>query len=380
MRLLGRLLRRPASFGRCSRNRGWDEPSHPCIVGDDWDDQHEQCYALCTPYCLRHNYCYDDAAKEDSAYAPDLESACPGGDVRASDGVACEDVAIPGLVARLGRYRAARVCAPRNATGPLPLHVLAHGDGGGGALLGAYDALAEQIAAAGFVVAAYASCSFDAECDNGETSWLEILKTLAHLADDARVDAGRGFSASGHSTGARAALMVAAARDDPGAYAAPPELRAALANVRAVVGDHPDPMRDPARDPNVTAWRAGAISRTPAMLVTGAWDLAEPVGSVWDDFVDVTGDKVFLDVARATHMGYRSPVTTHPEGAWIAAFLAYYVRGDAAAGAAVFGGGPASLSRAALVAARTARNAGTNPPFLACRDKSATPPDLARFC
>ncbi|KAH8083923.1 hypothetical protein JL720_8164 [Aureococcus anophagefferens] len=240
--------------------------------GDDWDDEHEQCYALCTPYCLRHNYCYDDAAKEDSAYAPDLERV-PRGDVRAS--AASPARAWPsGLVARLGRYRAARVCAPRNATGPLrstcsPTATAA------AARCSEPTTLAEQIAAARLRRRAYASCSFDAECDNGEASWLEILKTLAHLADDARVDAGAASRRA--ATARRAALMVAAARDDPDAYAAPPELRAALANVRAVVGDHPDPMRDPARDPNVTAWRAGAISRTPAMLVTGAWDLAEPV-------------------------------------------------------------------------------------------------------
>ena len=69
---------------------------------------------------------------------------------------------------------------------------------------------------AGFVVAEYYSCGLDWACGiKGDEDFLEMLKIAASMRDSANenVDFNYGISASGHSSGARAALMIAAARD-----------------------------------------------------------------------------------------------------------------------------------------------------------------------
>ena len=44
---------------------------------DDWDDQQQACYHQCVPYCVRANLCNNRTAQDQSADAPDLDSACP---------------------------------------------------------------------------------------------------------------------------------------------------------------------------------------------------------------------------------------------------------------------------------------------------------------
>jgi predicted dienelactone hydrolase len=178
-------------------------------------------------------------------------------------GVRCDTLPIPSLVATFKAFRAARVCAPADG-GAYPLHVLAHGNGGGGPMAVAYHSLQEQLASHGFVVALYLSCAWDSECANGEASFLEVLKTIEALlhapsaaAWEPRILPGAPFTASGHSTGARAVLMLAALRDSPaflqntslGAQVTQAH-RQLLRNLTAVVADHADPMADPQQDPD----------------------------------------------------------------------------------------------------------------------------------
>ena len=165
----------------------------------DWDDQEAQCYDDCVPYCLRMEYCHNVTDQDRAAYASDLDEACPPAStaVPKASTVTCVDVAIPSLVAYLRRNRFARVCRPDGASA-LPLHVWGHGDEGGGPLLGSYEGVLREIASYGFVVAAYASCDWDGECENGGTSFREMLKVALHLEanNTFRVDFGAPLSAT----------------------------------------------------------------------------------------------------------------------------------------------------------------------------------------
>lgn len=63
-------------------------------------------------------------------------------------------------------------------------------------------------------VVAPLSCSYDRFCDNGETSYLEILKTMVYLENNKHYlnsypfDFEKPYTIGGHSTGARAAMMI----------------------------------------------------------------------------------------------------------------------------------------------------------------------------
>jgi hypothetical protein len=105
------------------------------------------------------------------------------------------DVPIPTLKQSQSKYRMARVCQPTSSSRPkvskdplrFPLHIWAHGNGGGGRFLAAYDSLQEQIASYGFVVAAFASCWFDSACDQGESQWLETVKTIQYFEENSQI-------------------------------------------------------------------------------------------------------------------------------------------------------------------------------------------------
>ena len=182
--------------------------------------------------------------------------------------VTCTTLSIPTLE---GDSKSALICYPTTAlataaTAALsaapkayPLHVFAHGNGGGSVMVHAYTPLLKELASFGFVVAAYESCPIDSHCYNGESQFIEAIKTMRFFVDNpaavpaAPVNLSLPFSVSGHSTGARAALMLAAAADDPaylanmsGTAAGIPRLnasdRAILGRIASVVGDHPDPM------------------------------------------------------------------------------------------------------------------------------------------
>ena len=171
-------------------------------------------------------------------------------------------------------------------------------------------ALACASCASRLVVAAWASCDADSTCDNGEASFLEAVKTLQFLEQHPRtapIDFSLGYSASGHSTGARVVLMLAAIVDSPAylattkyAPALTPGVRASLSKIRAVVADHADPMYDQTQKPDLDNWN---VTKMPVMIVTGTEDYLEPELSGWRDFKLLrTKDKVYVNIANATHL------------------------------------------------------------------------------
>jgi len=282
---------------------------------------------------------------------------------------------------------------------PFPASRRAHGNGGGGSFLAAYDSLQEQIASYGFVVAAFASCWFDSACDQGESQWLETVKTIQYLEENntvgaiSSIDFSKPFSVSGHSTGARDALMLAAIRDTPAYLASDPKLsalltpavRAIIDRIQCVVADHPDPMLGPRsarQNPDIPHWN---VTSTPVMVVTGSFDYIEPRLSAWLDFASMsTPNKLYLNIRRATHMYARSPIIGHPEGPWIAHYLRYYLLGDRESAGLLFGNQTKSLQNTpGLVETnKSARNQGqTEVGFLACRQGAPpVPAAFARWC
>ena len=159
---------------------------------------------------------------------------------------------MPDLTSPLDYYKKTKVCYPDDDQ-PYPLHFFAHGDFGGGSFIFAYGGLIADIVSQGFVVATYLSCSVDQFCDNGQSSFLEVLKAMDYLETehgwwDTHIDFTAGYTASGHSTGGRAVLMLAALKDNPTHYlqdvpAIASQItatqRAGLEKFVAFVGDHP---------------------------------------------------------------------------------------------------------------------------------------------
>mmetsp|Transcript_19125 Transcript_19125/g.49433 ORF Transcript_19125/g.49433 Transcript_19125/m.49433 type:complete len:393 (-) Transcript_19125:210-1388(-) len=301
--------------------------------------------------------------------------------------VRCKTVPVPGLTEFVPLFRAARICYPK-ANGTFPLHLFAHGDWGGGAFfwLG-YAGLQEQLASYGFVVPAYLSCWFDAECSNGQASFLEALKTITFLErhpNVAPVDWTKPYSASGHSTGARAVLMLAALRDNPAfldnttfASEVTPDMRTALVKLKGVIADHPDPMYDEKQNPDIPNFR---ITETPVFVITGSGDWIEPNGSAWRDFQMISSrDKVFINVHGAGHM---EPNLYHSEGPFVAFFARAFALGDVSARAKIYGEGADSLQRTLELAHAGDYNSGADKvAFLACsRDKTAVPHGFASYC
>lgn len=188
-------------------------------------------------------------------------------------------------------------------------------------------------------------------------------------------------------------LMLAAARDDPDYLRSVDYIhlterhRRILRKIVAVAADHPDPMYDPALNPDVDRY---GITRTPTMIVTGTRDvspLGEPVGSAWGNFVGLDGleDRVFLNVAGVTHA---QPVVSHGEARYIAYFSRFHVLGDESAGRMVYGEADGSLfdlwKRGEFVAGVGGRNnggGGKEVGFLACGGMGENVPgQLGKYC
>jgi hypothetical protein len=308
------------------------------------------------------------------------------------EAVICETIAIPTLTAPIARFRSAVVCYPNENGNVYPLHLLAHGDFGGGGDLFSYQGLQKQIAGYGFVVVAWASCSADVFCDNGEGSFLEAIKTIQFFeAEQNRkltpIDFDSAYSASGHSTGARVVLMLAAIIDTPAylsgtKYAAnlTDEVRASLSKIRAVVADHPDPMSDDTQYPDLSHFN---ITKTPVMIITGTNDRIEPLLSGWDNFKLLqTPNKVFMNIANATHL---QPIEAHKEGPYLSFFSQYFALANITAAGMIYGDGPGSLlarSHEHFTAQPGERNTGDGKVgFVACgAGHPAVPASSASYC
>ena len=259
--------------------------------------------------------------------------------------VTCSDEQIPTLE---GWYKKAKICCPKADKGAdgtfvnkYPLTVYQHGDTGGGAALFAYDGLFNAMAAEGVCVVAPYSCPFDYFCSNGETSYLEVLKSLAYIEKnkDSLVtkypfDLEAPYVVGGHSTGARVALMIGALIDSYESPTVPPlylrysnhgqgltpELYNILPKIKAVVGDHPDPMSDPKQNPDIENYK---IDKTPVFIITGTEDTLEPKGSGWLDFLEITSPtRIFVDVNKRGHL---EPNNSHDEAIPIINFYKAFV-------------------------------------------------------
>jgi hypothetical protein len=312
----------------------------------------------------------------------------------ASNGtVTCETINIPALKAPLERYRSAVLCYPTpssDAQTKYPLHLLAHGDLGGGGALTTYLPLQKQIAEFGFVVAAWASCSADSLCDNGAASFMEAIKTLQFLEQNPTkvpIDFNSAYSASGHSTGARVVLMLAAIVDSPGylsdtkyAVDLTKDVRTSLSKIRAVVADHADPMYDPKQNPDIPEWN---VTKMPVMIITGTNDRLEPLMSGWKDFSMLqTPNKVFVNIANATHL---QPIENHHEGPYLSFFSQYFALSNTTAGDMIYGDVPGSLesrSHTHFTAMPGERNTGDGKVgFVACSSsRPAMPLQYASYC
>ena len=300
--------------------------------------------------------------------------------------VVCSTVNVGTLTAILPRYRAVRLCWPAakassttlGANQRWPLHVFAHGDFAGAFLASGYFALQERIAAQGFAVAMYLSCAFSPlQCEGGRSSFFEVLNVFTHLEarrgwwDDV-IDPSRPWSASGHSTGGRAVLMIAALKDEPryleGTGLAPritPAHWAALGKLGAVAATHPDEMMlSLAVNPDVGRWK-GAIRSTAVMVITGTADWVEPPGSAWRAFEAVAStDKLFVNLQNATHM---TPQRDASEGCFIGAFAQRFALGNLSAEPLLYGDGPGSLVAELPVARGEGPNQGAgNLGMVAC--------------
>ena len=308
--------------------------------------------------------------------------------------VTCKDVTINTLQGWL--YRKARVCYPDVSDGSIfPLHLFAHGDGlGGGNFISTYDGLQEQLAGFGFVVAGYLSCSSDDDCDNGESSFLEALKTVEYLEQNSAVvpvNLSSPYTVSGHSTGARVAMMLAAMRDSPKylnqtkyGKAISDSMRSSIAKMVAFVGDHTDPMYSglyqnqwQTVNPDLLNYN---ISKSAVFLITGSKDMTEPEDSSWHNFQMIrTQDKIHLNIKGDNHMEVSKG---HHEGPWIAYFCRCHALGDIAARDKIYGTQPDALVNYNRTAPSGAYNNGkADVSFLACSSESLTvPKKLSGHC
>ena len=231
---------------------------------------------------------------------------------------------------------------------------------------------------------------------DGAGSYLELLKTAAFLRNSSswssRIDFSRNYSVSGHSTGARSVLQLAALKDTrasymsqlPGASLLTPTLQRELWQIGAVISNHPDSMYNPKYNPDLAHY---AVFETPVFIITGSADTTiEERGSAWRDFSMLqTPDKVFVDVKGADHS---EPIEGHRMGDFIAAYSRLYALGDSSSSPAIFGTGPKSIRGSIAIAGPSDPNTGGGGPggnqsfgYLGCRKGSpSVPAGLDGYC
>lgn len=310
--------------------------------------------------------------------------------------VKCQNVYMPELTAPTFFYRYSRICYPDDGK-KYPLHLFGHGDFGGGPFSFAYHGLINDIASRGFVVSMYLSCAIDQMCDDGNGSFLEILKSMSFLETNTgwwnnKIDFDAGYSASGHSTGGRAVLMLAGLIDSPTKYLATTkyasmitnEQRKSIQKFQAIIGDHPDPVYLPGFNPDVDNY---VVDKTPVMIVTGSEDHIEPELSAWKDFETITSlSKVYVDMLGTGHLG---PLLGHKEGPYIAYFSQCYIKGIgndvAAKGCAnIYSDSvPDAMRKVLKISTISDRNTGDGRVgYLGCRgdDQGDVPVKFTEFC
>ena len=254
-----------------------------------------------------------------------------------------------------------------------------------------YTSFLKSLAGFGFVVVGYEACPIDSGCHNGETQFLSLVSTIQHLEQDRTsalpIDFTCHYSASGHSTGARAVLMLAAARDNPEYLKNVPYVTLTpldydtIAKVHAVVADHPDPMMDAKQNPDISQYN---ISTTPTFLITGTLDVIEPTLSAWTDFQMMGNlkEKIFLNIQNATHL---NPIFHHPGVPFIAYFCQYHALYNSTAGDLMYNNASSkSLYRQPFLAPTGgARNNGGDHgevSFLACSKNKTLPSQFQKYC
>lgn len=281
-----------------------------------------------------------------------------------TSGVLCRFEYVPVLTALISTDKAVRLCWPTtdNERKLWPLHLLLHGDFGGGLFSFPYYGLQEHIASQGFAVAFPLSCAWSPfECNGGNGAFVDVLQLLCwfeaqsdhwwHRVIDSRVP----YTATGHSTGGRAVLMLAALRDSPEYLANSPELtgqitskhRAALQKLVAVAGYHADDMLLPSYNPDVEGYRTTA---TAVFILTGSRDTIEPNRSGWHDFAALeTPDKIFVDVQGAGHLAPLHPAA-HLAAPFLAAFAKCFALREETSCELLFGSGPRAMASVLHVA------------------------------
>jgi len=311
---------------------------------------------------------------------------------------------MPELISPLKIFRKSRICYPDDGSSnkKYPLHFFGHGDFGGGPFSFAYDGLLKDIASQGLVVSMYLSCAIDQECDDGNGSFMEILKSMTFLETNHgwwndKIDFDIGYSASGHSTGGRAVLMLAALIDNPTKYLAntkyasliTSQQRTSIQKFQAIIGDHPDPI-DASDNGNGLGYLDNFIvDKTPVMIVTGSSDHIEPELSAWNDFKNITTPtKVYVNMLGVGHLG---PLLKHEEGPYIAYFSQCYItnlNGDGTSSSSkaacqnIYGdSGPDAMVNTLSIATAGDRNTGDSKiGFLGCQGGVGVPVEFTKYC
>lgn len=331
------------------------------------------------------------------------------GESTAANGVICDFVPVPRLHGD-GRHDV-RMCAPGGG-GTSPLHLFAHGAAESLAYVPTYYAVQERIASSGFATLLYESCEYDATCDQGRGSFLDALETISFFVSPAsrqkafsrHIDFDRPYTASGHSTGGRVVLMLAALRDTPTYLMSTPYAariteahRSILQRLSAVVAVHPDGPINGTMDgfgtppdprygdpwgPTYPDAAHFAVTKMPVLILTGSLDNLEPPHSAWSVFVSLwTANKTFLELADEDHMAITRCDGAAMYGPVIAHFAQAYGLGDEAAASLLFGNGPSSFG-ALPVANGSDSNQGNNlTGFVSCQQgRPAVPLVFAHYC
>jgi len=258
-----------------------------------------------------------DATSIENDASPPVELTTGG-----SHTTTCLSIPIKTLIHTNKKWRSVRACFPNNGgQTKYPLHVWAHGDGQGGKKTQAYYPLLKHLANRGFIAVAFHSCENDSSCDNGYSSFLEIYKIIQYLRINPSVlpvDHKKLYSLSGHSTGGRSVLTIAAQQGKPNYRRKVPRLskfKDIADNIGAVVTIAGDSMyqeegwvwlNDERSWTEIKGGRDAIhfnISTVPVMAVAAAGDCLEPPRSSWKNFQLVRSpSKIFINMASVNHI------------------------------------------------------------------------------